>query len=226
MSRNTFSGAEEFTYNLKTRKRATIIGETTRGGANPCRRMPIDQRFELFVPVGRAINPVTMSNWEGSGIAPDVACAAADALTAAMQRAKPAAAAHRESRVANVTQQFRELQERLAAIDAVAKNKQWPAACEAVTSCLRLATDSELWLEFDVNELGYAYLKRGDAEIAIAAFAHNVVVYPASSNAFDSLGEAYMAAGKRQQAIVSYRRSIKLDPRNSNATRMLEELTK
>lgn len=145
--------------------------------------MPIDQQFELFVPVGRAINPVTMSNWEGSGIAPDVACAAADALTAAIQLAKPAAAAHRESRVANVTQQFRELQARLATIDAVAKNKQWPAACDAVTSCLRLATDSDLWLEFDVNELGYAYLKRGDAEIAIAAFAHNVAVYPASSNA-------------------------------------------
>ena len=31
----TFSGAEEFTYNLKNLKRATVIGETTGGGAHP-----------------------------------------------------------------------------------------------------------------------------------------------------------------------------------------------
>lgn len=225
-SRNTFSGAEEFTYNLKTRKRATIIGETTRGGANPGRLMLIDQRFELFVPVGRAINPVTMSNWDGPGIAPDVPCAAADALIEALPRAKQEAATYREVRVATVTQQLREIKVRLAVIDAFANNKQWPEACDAVTSCLRLATDSGLWLEHQVNDLGYAYLQRSHTEIAIAAFVHNVGEYATSSNAFDSLGEAYMAAGKRELAIVNYRRSIKLDPRNTSAARMLEQLTK
>ena len=36
-SNHTFSAAEEFTYNLKNLERATIVGETTGGGAHPVR---------------------------------------------------------------------------------------------------------------------------------------------------------------------------------------------
>ena len=37
-SPRTFSAAEEFTYNLKNMERATIVGETTGGGAHPVER--------------------------------------------------------------------------------------------------------------------------------------------------------------------------------------------
>jgi C-terminal processing protease CtpA/Prc len=53
----TFSGAEEFTYNLKNLKRATIIGETTGGGAHPGGVNPVNKQFVIFIPVGRAISP-------------------------------------------------------------------------------------------------------------------------------------------------------------------------
>ena len=86
-SRNTFSGAEEFTYNLKTRKRATIVGETTGGGANPGGPERIDDHFQVFVPSGRAINPVTKINWEGTGVTPDVAVPADQAFHTAYLRA-------------------------------------------------------------------------------------------------------------------------------------------
>ena len=75
-SKRTFSAAEEFTYNLKTQKRATIVGETTGGGANPGGTRPVAEHFIVFVPSGRAINPITKTNWEGTGVAPDVAVAA------------------------------------------------------------------------------------------------------------------------------------------------------
>jgi hypothetical protein len=72
-SSRTFSAAEEFTYNLKNLKRATIVGETTGGGAHPGGLRRITDHFGIWLPTGRAINPITKTNWEGAGIAPDIA---------------------------------------------------------------------------------------------------------------------------------------------------------
>ncbi len=68
----TFSAAEEFTYNLKNLKRATIVGETTGGGAHPGGVQRLHDHFGVFVPTGRAINPITKTNWEGTGVEPDI----------------------------------------------------------------------------------------------------------------------------------------------------------
>ena len=82
-SKDTFSGAEEFTYNLKNLKRATIVGETTGGGAHPVAGHRIDDHFMIGVPFARAINPVSKTNWEGTGVEPDVKVPAAEALATA-----------------------------------------------------------------------------------------------------------------------------------------------
>src|ERR1700752_1574779 len=82
-SKRTFSGAEEFTYNLKNLKRATIIGETTGGGAQPGGGFRISEHFGMFVPTGRAISPITKTNWEGTGVTPDVSGPADQALRVA-----------------------------------------------------------------------------------------------------------------------------------------------
>ena len=82
-SANTFSGAEEFSYNLKTLQRATLIGETTGGGANPGDIQRLTAHFQMFIPNGRAVNPITNTNWEGVGVEPDVKVAADDALRVA-----------------------------------------------------------------------------------------------------------------------------------------------
>ena len=79
----TFSGAEEFSYNLKNLKRATIVGETTGGGAHPGGGHRLSQHFGAFIPTGRAINPITKTNWEGTGVEPDVKVAADLALKTA-----------------------------------------------------------------------------------------------------------------------------------------------
>ena len=86
-SSHTFSGGEEFTYNLKTLKRATIVGETTGGGAHPVNGHRITEHFAIGVPFARAINPITHTNWEGTGVEPDVKVPAADALTTAKKLA-------------------------------------------------------------------------------------------------------------------------------------------
>jgi hypothetical protein len=80
----TFSAAEEFTYNLKNLKRATIVGETTGGGAHPVDVHYFkDIKFAASIPFGRAINPITKTNWEGSGIEPDIKVSQEQALTTA-----------------------------------------------------------------------------------------------------------------------------------------------
>ncbi len=79
-SARTFSGAEEFTYNMKNLKRATVIGETTGGGAHPTGTRIVQHDFILRVPYARAINPVSKTNWEGTGVTPDVAVPAAEAF--------------------------------------------------------------------------------------------------------------------------------------------------
>ena len=82
-SKQTFSGAEEFCYNLKNLKRATLVGETTGGGAHPVSGHRIDDHFMIGVPFARAVNPISKTNWEGTGVEPDVKVAAPDALAKA-----------------------------------------------------------------------------------------------------------------------------------------------
>ncbi|MET9723717.1 S41 family peptidase [Streptomyces zaomyceticus] len=79
-SHTTFSAAEELAYNLQQLGRATVIGEPTRGGAHPCNGWTVHPHLEATIPVGRAINPVSGTNWEGVGVQPDIPCPAADAL--------------------------------------------------------------------------------------------------------------------------------------------------
>ncbi|HEY4010028.1 MAG TPA: S41 family peptidase [Acidobacteriaceae bacterium] len=87
-SHRTFSGAEEFTYDLKNLKRATIVGETTGGGAHPMHGEQIDSHFTIGVPAGRPINPVTKTDWEGTGVTPDEKTSADDALPTAIKLAE------------------------------------------------------------------------------------------------------------------------------------------
>jgi len=86
-SKDTFSAGEEFAYNLKTRKRATLVGEPTGGGAHPGTNHRLHSHFEVFIPTGRAINPITGTNWEGVGVIPDISTSQDEAFTIAYSMA-------------------------------------------------------------------------------------------------------------------------------------------
>jgi C-terminal processing protease CtpA/Prc len=82
-SDSTFSGAEAIAYALQTAKRAVIIGGRTGGGANAGDFLAIGNGLTLFVPSARLVNPVTHTNWDGVGVAPDIEVRSADALRVA-----------------------------------------------------------------------------------------------------------------------------------------------
>jgi hypothetical protein len=86
-SSHTFSGGEEFCYNLQALGRAELIGETTGGGAHPTRGFPISRAVMIGIPFARSVNPITGTNWEGTGVIPDVAVPEAEAYDVAYAKA-------------------------------------------------------------------------------------------------------------------------------------------
>jgi len=86
-SNDTFSAGEDFSYALKNLKRATLVGETTGGGAHPGQPRRLAEHFAAFVPSGRSISPITHTDWEGIGVAPDIRASADDALDVAHRQA-------------------------------------------------------------------------------------------------------------------------------------------
>jgi hypothetical protein len=82
-SNATGSGAEEFAYNLKHMERATLVGETTFGAAHPVTMHVVQERFQVRLPYGRPINPITQENWEASGVEPHIAVPQGEALRTA-----------------------------------------------------------------------------------------------------------------------------------------------
>ncbi len=86
-SNQTFSAAEEFSYNLRNLERAILIGETTGGGAHPGGTIDVTDKFMVWIPQGRAINPITDTNWEGTGVIPHIKVSAHEALLTAQLEA-------------------------------------------------------------------------------------------------------------------------------------------
>jgi C-terminal processing protease CtpA/Prc len=86
-SHETFSGGEDFCYTLQAQGRAEVIGETTGGGAHPTRMVPISRTVAVAVPFARSINPITGTNWQGTGVVPDTSVPAAQAHNVAYAKA-------------------------------------------------------------------------------------------------------------------------------------------
>jgi C-terminal processing protease CtpA/Prc len=91
-SATTFSGAEGLAYDLQALKRATVVGEVTRGGAHPSEVVSLREHVELRLPVARGVSAVTGGNWEGTGVQPDVVVSAETAVDVALQTALEAIA--------------------------------------------------------------------------------------------------------------------------------------
>ena len=78
-------------------------------------------------------------------------------------------------------------------------------------------------LEKKINEYGYSFMKVEMAD-ALKLFEINTILFPLSSNAFDSYAEALMNSGDKELAKKCYEKAIELNPKNTNAQNKLKEL--
>jgi len=87
-SARTASGAEQFSYDLKMLKRATLVGETTAGAAHSGTFHRLDDHFGIGIPEVKAINPYSSDDWAEVGVEPDVKVSAPSALDVALKLAR------------------------------------------------------------------------------------------------------------------------------------------
>ena len=221
-SPRTFSGAEEFAYNMQTRKRATLVGETTGGGANPGGIFRINSQLSAFIPTGAAINPITKTNWEGVGVVPEVKTSKDEAYDKALALATEAAKEYRLKNRAKHNALLTKLTQVLSKLDQNSTTEQ-------TIKQLKTCHQAGILKEWHINRLGYEYLQEFNNGLAAEAlFKGNTLLYPESPNVFDSYGEALAANGKMKEAIASYEKAVSVakEKNDPNISAYQENLNK
>ena len=218
----TFSGAEEFSYNMQTQKRATLIGQTSAGAANPGGTRGINENLSVFIPTGRAINPITNTSWEGVGVQPEIRTKKEETLEQAHMLAQKAADFLRKNKLETYIQLKQKLNQHLE------HYKQGESEINVSTSIKNLV-DSGLFGEWDINTLGYQYMMElKKPEMGLCILKSNTILFPNSPNVFDSYGEALKINGDLTSALVSYQKAVDIATENNdkNLTYYKEALQK
>lgn len=201
-SEKTFSGAEEFSYNMQTQKRATLVGQTTGGGANPGGTRPINEKLTVFIPMGKAINPITKTNWEGVGVVPEVMTSPEETMDKAYELAKAAAEEYRTRNHEEQEAMGLELIKQLKGLDP-------ENASDVVLQKFKHFLGEGFLDEGLINYLGYEYMNSfKDPVIAEAILRANTLFFPDSPNVYDSYGEVLAENGKLKESVASYQMAV------------------
>lgn len=84
----TASAAEFLAYTLQAFDKAIIVGTPSSGAAHRNSYFPLNDQLRVSISTGAPVNPVTGTNWEGTGVLPDIEVAPEEALTAALSLAQ------------------------------------------------------------------------------------------------------------------------------------------
>lgn len=209
-SQKTFSGAEEFSYNMQTQKRAILVGQTTGGGANPGGTRGITDNLRVFIPNGKAVNPITNTNWEGVGVIPEIKTTIEEAMDKAHELAKEAASSYRNKRKEEFNTLFVDLHDNL---NHFIENQSEEKILGSLTKC----RDESLLGEWDINALGYEYLlEHKKAKVAATIFKSNTILHPNSPNVFDSYAESLMMKGDLAASLKYYKQAVDIATKNED----------
>lgn len=210
ISSETFSGAEEFAYNMQNLRRATLIGQTSGGGANPGQTRGINHDLSVFIPTGRAINPITNTNWEGVGVQPEIRTKAKNTLEQTIVLAQEAADLLRRNKLETYIQLQMNLNQHLEQYTQGESEM-------SISTCIKNLVDSGLFGEWDINMLGYQYLiELNKPEIGLCILRTNTIHFPNSPNVFDSYGEALRINGDLPSALESHQKALDLARENKD----------
>lgn len=164
-SKQTFSAAEAFAYGLKHYKKATIVGEISKGGANRTKRLNLNDAFSISIPYIQSIHPITKSNWEGVGVQPDIKTIEKEALVKAYIAAIHKTVKRNKNRVFNKI-----------GYDFLKENAIDNAIIVFKENTLLFPNDPNTW-----DSLGEAYVALQDRENALKAYEKALSLAPDSN---------------------------------------------
>jgi hypothetical protein len=225
-SRKTFSAAEAFAYDMKVRGRATLVGDSTKGGANDTEYFRLDDQFEMYLSVGSGINPVTKTNWEGIGVIPDILVPASAALDTAIVLARAAAQKHAKEKEAQLKDAVATMQVYLERAEKLYTAKRDRPARAALDSMFVIGTQFGLISEFFNYVLASNYLSKENRSILLSILRKSIELFPRSPSAYETLARTYDDFGQRDLALEYYGKILKFDPENINVRKRVKELTK
>ncbi len=223
-SDRTFSSAESFAYEMKVNKRAILIGDSTGGGAHSTDMYQIDAQFEIYIPTARAVNPITESNWEGTGVIPDVLVPAESALDTAIVMAKIAGKIFADNRDTKLKVSVELMQAHMNHTEMLFRENKHEEAVQSLDSVFQVAYKLEILNEFFIDVLAYNFFNPDDEQILYAILKKKIEYYPNSPTAFESLAFAYFKNNKFDLATKYYQKAIKLDPENRNVMQMIRRI--
>ncbi|MEM7659531.1 MAG: S41 family peptidase, partial [Bacteroidota bacterium] len=152
LASETISAAEGFSFALQIHERATFIGETTAGAANPGDLISLNQELQLFVSDVSVTHPENQTSWEGIGIIPDLGVDQEQALEVAIEEATRAALQHQEATETAAKNSLIQLQ---TAIQDFGPTSSPQKIIRAYLAC---QAQDIFYPEWELNNLGYQYL--------------------------------------------------------------------
>ncbi len=195
-SKSTFLEGEEFAYNLQNLNRAVVVGETTSGNAHQSRLVKLGEQMHVWLPYGRAINPVTKTNWQSVGVKPDFEVSADQAL---------------ENAVALATGKPLKLPE-IAKTEATANEPAQPVKSETSDPAEEVdkteAIDPDLRVLIDRAE---ALMEQESFQEAAIVFAEMTSKYPDNPAAWFRYGICLHLAGELDRAIKIHRKAAEFE---------------
>lgn len=202
-SSTTFSAAEAFTYPLKIYKRATIIGETTKGGANAGDLYSLNNKLNIFIPDVAGKHPVKNESFDGVGIKPNIKARSGDALEIAVELAQDAAEKYKTKNDEIAKSLLIELNNIILTFEKDPKSER------LINAYLACREQNLIFEEWEINALGYQFFNQEDKlATAEALFKANTILYPESANTFDSYAEALLKNKKIDTAILNYKKAV------------------
>ena len=204
-----FSGAEEFSYNMQSQKRATLVGEATGGAANPGDVFKINSDLEIFIPTGTGVNPVTKTNWEGIGVLPEIKTSAENAYSKTVELAAQAAEIYRNKKAAESKKLYDELESIAKQQGQSDSGKNVEIMEQQITEILKKGIDLDLFTEGDINFFGSQNSKKNPI-MAESILKSNTVLYSKSPMAYLAYGDMLELNGKKNLALSNFEKSIAL----------------
>jgi len=222
----TFSAAEYFAYDMQSRKRATLVGEPTKGGAHDIDLFRIDDQFEISISTGRAVSPVTGGNWEGTGVIPDVPTAPAAAMDKALLLARKAAETYGRGKDEKLKKAVDEMQAYVDRAEKAFREGRKDDADAALDSLFRVARSAGVLTEFFIDVFAYEYQSGENEAMLLALLKKATELFPRSPEAHARLAEVSYDLGKKAQALSYAQKTLELDPENRIAAKILQKLKK